>query len=284
MPEQSKRGAFLIQTAGALKTSAMAVGARDLSAGIKFLKAEAQKNQLPLLSANLVENGLPVFEGSTTVVIDGRRIAIVGVSPPGPIEGFPELQGSPLVLAVKQALAQLKARDATILLAAVSYADALQLSAAVGPAVDVIIQSGDLRGMLAVQRLAPEEPWIVSSGQRGQALGLLQLQFGKDRGAFGDFSNVERDAARLVFVESQLQNLEQRMKGADAASKKMAQKTMQGLSARRNELRKAVEQQKKPQARGLRLTWKLLGNDVIDDPLLKRQILTYEPTGRSPNH
>ena len=55
LPNERARAELLLEQMDALGTSAMAVGARDLTLGVDFLKKATKKSKMKLLSANLVD-------------------------------------------------------------------------------------------------------------------------------------------------------------------------------------------------------------------------------------
>ena len=67
--ETKPRARFILETMGKLGTKVMAAGAKDVNFGATWLKDAAAKTGITVLSANLLENGKKVFEGSTVISV-----------------------------------------------------------------------------------------------------------------------------------------------------------------------------------------------------------------------
>jgi len=277
-PEDLKRAHLLLSVMGRLGTRAMAVGVRDLSGGADFLAAEARAAGVKALSANLTRDGKRLFEASALLEVGGLRVAVVGVSAPGPIvPGQPRAQAGPTLAAVKAALAALPARELTVVLAATSAADAQQLAEQLSGQVDLVLQSGEFRGTLPPQRVGESDVFLLASGQKGQAVGALTLTFGA-RGPLLDLSARERDAQQLGFVRSQRVAVEARVSAAARPREKADLEALVASLREREAQLAAAEVPVPPGARTLKLDWVPLSATVVDDPAIKAEVLTVEPT------
>jgi len=69
---EKARATFILGVMEQLGTKAMAVGQRDLSAGLPFLQGLAKTSKVKLLSANLLRAGKRVFDAG--VVIDAGGV------------------------------------------------------------------------------------------------------------------------------------------------------------------------------------------------------------------
>lgn len=285
-----ERARFILDVMGRLGTKAMAVGARDLPGGVDFLAQASKASGVKLLSANLKKDGKPPFDASATFTVNGVTVAVVGVTAPGPYADLPGVVAEPTLPAVKAALqAGAKAPkkpDVTVVLAATSYADALQLAQALKDQVDFVIQSGEFRGSQPPQKVEGGSAYVLASAQKGQALSKLELSLGagpatgKDAQAgFVDLSSVDRDQQQLAFVDSQLKVLDDRIRAAkDPVGKADLKATRAMLHQRRKVLQKSVDLTVAPTAKTMKQTWLVLGSDVKDDEALKAQVLKFEPT------
>jgi 2',3'-cyclic-nucleotide 2'-phosphodiesterase (5'-nucleotidase family) len=274
------RAHFILDVMGRLGVRAMAVGARDVSAGLEFLQKEAKGSPVKLLSANLRRGGAPVFDASVILDVGGLKVAVVGVSAPGPlVPNAPDVVAEPTVPAVKAAVAKLGKRDVTLVLAASSYADAMQLAVALDGQVDVVLQSGEFRGIQPPQLIDGTGVYLLASGQRGQALGKLRLELGGGGKGFFDLSNAERDRQQLDFIESQLATVDTRIKATkDPGLVGDLKKVRDQMRERQAALKRAVGAPALKGARTIKLDWAVLGADVKDDPALKQEVLKFEPT------
>ncbi len=277
--EDRARAAFILDVMARQGTRAAAVGQRDLSAGVGWLEAQAKASKVQWLSANLVRGGKPVFPASTLLEVDGVKVAVVGLTAPGAVAPDKDVEALPTVAAAKAAVAKLGKRDLTVLLAATSYADAMQLSTELVGQVDFIIQSGEFRGTQPMQRLDDKSPLLFASAQRGQALAKVTVKLGAGRGPFLDLSELERDRGQLEFVASQLRTLEDRVaKSKDKAATAQLRQTVAELKQRQRQLEHGIAKKTSPTGRSVQLDWLVLGQDVKDDAALKAEVLEIEPT------
>lgn len=274
-----KRARFVLSTMGKLGTKAMAVGERDLPGGVDFLAETAKAAGVQLLSANLRKDGKPAFDASATFTVNGVTVAVVGVTAPVAFPDLPGVTVEPTLASVKAALKGLKKRDVTIVLAATSYGDSLQLAQELKNDVDFVIQSGEFRGSQPPQKVEGGSAYLLASAQKGQALSKVELTLGSTKGGFVDLTSIDRDRQQLGFVENQIKTIDTRIKAAkDQAGTKDLRATRDLLRERRKALQKSVDRQVSPTARTMKQTWLILGNDVKDDEALKAEVLKYEPT------
>ncbi|HEX8536651.1 MAG TPA: 5'-nucleotidase, partial [Cystobacter sp.] len=140
---------LLLEQMDALGTTAMAVGARDLTLGVDFLSQTVKGRKLKLLSANLVNvEGKPLFAASTVVSVGGVKFGVVGVSPSGPVSTAKGVTGLPpgkAALAEARRLREKEKVDVVVVLAALPQAELQPLSVQVGSTVDFLLQSHEGR-------------------------------------------------------------------------------------------------------------------------------------------
>lgn len=76
------RGRVVVEAMNRLGYDAMALGERDLNRGLSLVEERAKDAKFPFLSANVVtsEGNKPIAKPYTIVTVDGRKIAIVGLS------------------------------------------------------------------------------------------------------------------------------------------------------------------------------------------------------------
>lgn len=272
-----QRAALILEQLGKLGLKALVAGPKDLSAGADFLKEKARAAGVAVVSANLRRGGKPVFPASAVLPVAGQRVAVIGLTAPGSVAGEPSLEGTPVVAALREALAALGPHDLTVVLAAIPYGDALQLDAELEGKVDLVIQSGELRGTLPPQRL-DHGALLLSGGQRGQALGLAELSLA-GKGPLLDLSDQSRQQQQLDFLDSQIKNLlERREKITDAAARRDFDKTLAELKQRRAEQAKQVDRARAVKGRSANVRWVVLDSGYADDPAIKAEVLKVEPT------
>jgi 2',3'-cyclic-nucleotide 2'-phosphodiesterase (5'-nucleotidase family) len=287
--EELKRATFIFNVMDELGTRAMAVGQRDLSGGTAFLESLTKGHALRVLSANLMRDGRRVFDASTVFQIGGVSVALIGVTAPGPVvPNDSSVMATPTVAATRAALKQLGKREVTVVLAATSYADAMQLSQELGSDVDFIVQSGEFRGAQPPQRVSSGSSLLLASAQKGQALANLELTVGSKSGPFIDVAVAERHEQQLTLIDSQMKSLETRLKMAkDSAGRQDIQETMGQLQQRKRELGKPMALAQAKTARLAKLEWLALGAHIVDDAGLKTRVAEFEPragTPQSPVH
>lgn len=279
-PDDEKRASLVFSVMDELGTRAMAVGQRDLSAGTAFLEKLAKGHKVKLLSANLLRDGKRVFDAGVVIDVGGVKVGLIGLTAPGPIDPTAKnvVAGS-TIEAAHAALKALGPRDVTIVLAATSYADAMQLSMELRTETDFVMQSGEYRGTQPPQRMEEGAALLLASAQKGQALGKLTLAFGNGKGPFADLSVLDRDKQQLEFVTRQLETLEARVKQVkDKSALGDLGKTTAELKARKKALEAAVSKSVSPTAKSAKLDWVILGQDVADDAKIKARVLEVEPT------
>jgi 2',3'-cyclic-nucleotide 2'-phosphodiesterase (5'-nucleotidase family) len=274
-PLAKQRAELILQTMGELGTVAMVAGARDFNEGAQFLKENAAKAKVTVLSANLRRAGKPVFPASITKRIGDARVGLIGASPPGKMLQT-DLEGLPVREALAEARRLRPKVDVIVLLAAVSYADALQLSKEAGKDVDFILQSNESRGAGFAQNMG--DNYVVPTGDRGRQIGRLQVQLA-GRGPFVDSDERRRLEQTLENLDRQLTMVKLRQK-EDATS--ATQKALQQTEANFESRRATVQRQLASLAGGshrntFTLQFETLGPEVPDDPRLRELVTRLEP-------
>jgi len=271
------RAAFILKQLGALGTQAMAPGQRDLNLGAAFLTSQAKAAGAKLLSANLRQGEAPLYEAAAIFTVGGAKVAVIGVSPEGPLG---ELTGAPALPAVEKALEQVKGADVRVVLAALPYDVSLKLSQALGAKVDFVIQSDGGRGTVSPQLV--KDNYLFASGLRGQAVGRLDVKV-DGAGPLVDEAGTGRAIEQLAFLDRQLQVLDERIaRTLGASGKKALQQTAAELRRRRADVQKEAAATKVKGARTFRFEWQILDKRIEDDPAMKARVLKIEPTYRGP--
>lgn len=275
------RAAFILQIMGKLGTKAMAAGHHDLFAGTGFLDTFAKKAGVTVLSANLRSGGKQVFPAAMVIDVAGLKVGLVGLSPPGPVPGVQGLEGAPTLAAVKAELAKFPpGLDVKVVLAATPYADALQLAGDLKGAIDLVLQSGDLR---PAQTTKINQNYLATAGERGRAVQKVTLKL-DGTGAFVDLDETMRSKELLDRAEANLKTLDERLKVADGEwAKSQLNSTIAELTARRNELKKTVDSGTAKGARTVSTQTVNLEAGLGEDPEIWKQVLVHEPLGKSPH-
>jgi 2',3'-cyclic-nucleotide 2'-phosphodiesterase (5'-nucleotidase family) len=273
-----RRAELILRAMGEMGTAAMAVGNRDLVAGPEFLKRTAARAKLRLLSANLVDgSGKLLFEPSWQVSIGGARVGVLGISP---LQEGSGIHSRPPVQAALLEARQLKGKvDLVIALAAVPYADALQLSKEAGNTIDLILQSHEGRGAGIAQRNG--SAYVVPTGERGRQLGHLELDL-SGSGPLFDVGERERDQQLIKILDLQIAEARKRLDAGGPGAKNSISQTMRSFQARRDALEKESLALSDKSGRAMKLDFVTLGTDFRDDPSLKGRVAVLEP--EPPDH
>jgi 2',3'-cyclic-nucleotide 2'-phosphodiesterase (5'-nucleotidase family) len=271
------RATFVLNTMGKLGTRAMAAGHKDLWAGVGFLEETAKKAGVPVLSANLKVNDKLKFPGSLVVTVNGIKVGIVGVSPPGPVPSLQGVVGGPTAPAVKEELKKFPADvQLKVVLAATPYGDAMELAGQLKGSVDLILQSHDMHpgGMQAINH-----NFIAAAGERGRWLEVLTLKV-DGTGDFENLDEAERSKELLARAEQNLTQLQDRRKAADGEwAKQQLEQTIIEMTARRDELKKQVAKTTAKGARTISSRTQDLDASLGDDPEILKQTQVIEPPG-----
>jgi 2',3'-cyclic-nucleotide 2'-phosphodiesterase (5'-nucleotidase family) len=268
-----KRARFILDTMGGLGTQVMAVGTRDLVAGLPWLVAAAKGNKMKLLSANLRDQGKAPFEPSAVLKSGSTRVAFIGVSPA-------ETGLAPLA-AVTDEVKKLKGKaDVIVVLAAVPYADALQISTELKGQIDFVLQSSESRA--SFPQLS-EGNVVIGSGERGRTVGKLTLGL-SGRGPWVNLDQANNDKAALDSLDQRIKELKDR-RAAITDKKALADfdGTLADFNKRRAELQKAASAATASGSRTFKAEWVSLDASVGDDEALKAKVLEYEPTYAAPH-
>jgi 2',3'-cyclic-nucleotide 2'-phosphodiesterase (5'-nucleotidase family) len=266
---------LILKILGDVKTGAMAVGARDLAAGLDFLKTTAKKAGVPLLSANLTLDGKRVLDPASVVTVGGARIGLIGVSPAGPLGKQPGLIGSPPVAAALSEVKKLAGKvDLIVVLAAVPYADALQLARNGGANIDLILQSHEGRGAGAAQR--DGRSYLLATDERGRHVVRLDLDL-SGSGPLVDLGERDRLKQRLEGLDRNLAVVKQRMQGVDGGVLQQYQRTLSDFERQRDQVAREQAAFKQQGARTLELSAVELGSGLPENPALKAQVEKLQP-------
>jgi 2',3'-cyclic-nucleotide 2'-phosphodiesterase (5'-nucleotidase family) len=274
---EKPRAELVLKQMEALGTSAMAVGARDLTLGLDFVRNGAKGAKMKLLSANLVDKqGKAPFPASTVLTAGELKVGVVGASPEGTL---PESQGKPVIPAVLAEARRLREKekvDVVVVLAAVPY-DLARRLAQQGEGVDFVVQSHEGRGpgIASKDGLAT----LIPPGERGRQLARLELSV-NGPGAFVDLATAGQAELSLKNIEANLARAKERLAATkDEAARKALEETVATFEARRVVLQKAAKADATGTARTHLLSYLQLGADVPSDPTVQKLVEKLEPPG-----
>ncbi|MFL5350630.1 MAG: 5'-nucleotidase [Hyalangium sp.] len=276
-PTEKARAELLLKQMEAMGTSAMAVGTRDLTLGLDYLKNGAKGLKMKLLSANLVDKaGKPVFPASTVLTAGGLKVGVIGASPEGPVSDANGQPLAPAVLAEAKRLREKDKADVVVVLAAAPY-DVVRKFAAAAEGVDFVIQSHEGRGPGIAYRdgLAT----LVPSGERGRQLARLELSV-DGPGQFRDLASTGQAKEALKNVEANLARAKERLAASkDEAARKALEETVATFETRRAALEKEAQADATGMARTHQLSYTQLGTDAPSDPAVQKLVERVEPPG-----
>jgi 2',3'-cyclic-nucleotide 2'-phosphodiesterase (5'-nucleotidase family) len=272
-----ERARLVLRLSGEMGTRVLAVGQRDLQGGVPFLVDEAKKAGVQLVSTTLraKATGAPLFPRSLLLTHEGLRVAVLATSGLGDVPGAADVTSADAVGALLAELPKLPRRDLTLVVATGGYREAMTVAERLSGKVDLVVQSGEYRGAAEPQRVG--DAYVLASGDRGRALGVLTLNLAGPRGPFADLNEGARDQELLANLEQQLASVDERLaKASDADGRRALERLRRDMKARRDEQAKRVK--RLVAGRTLKLDWHNLGADVPDDVEVKRAVLAVEPT------
>jgi 2',3'-cyclic-nucleotide 2'-phosphodiesterase (5'-nucleotidase family) len=283
-PLVTQRAELVLEQMEALGTTAMAVGHRDLSQGLAWLRKAAQgpKKKLKLLSANLVDKaGKAPFAASTVVEAGGLKVGVVGVSPEGATPGEPTLKGRPpleAALAEARKLRQKSKVDVVVVLAAVPYQEAVKLALTAGDAVDFVVESHEAKGIGIGERVGSHAA-VFPAGELGRQLTRLELNV-DGPGPFVDLGSGTRARQQLVVVEGNLVKAHERLAATrDEPTRADLSRTIVELEGRMRQLETEADVKAPAGGRAHQLSYLTLGLAVADDAAVKQKVEQLEPPG-----
>ena len=229
VPEESLKASLLATIYQKdLQVGALGLGPADFGQGAAGVKLERQ-------AANVRDQGLPVVP-SRVETVGGVEVGTFGVIAPGAVKSV-EIDDP--VAAGKRAIADLRARGATVVIALVqagSKKDAVQLVRDIGGidfAVAGLGQSAPEPDRVEIEPTKIGDAWLVIPANRGQVVSRIDVYV---RGAapFADAIGAGAAAAQTVEIDHQLAELDAELakfaKDPTADPKFIAQK--QGERAR----------------------------------------------------
>ncbi len=277
-PTEKARAQLLLEQMDAMGTVAMAVGARDLTLGVDFLKQRAKKGKLQPLSANLVDaKGAPLFPASVVTTVGGVKLGLIGLSPPGELRGG--VQGRPVLPAVTAEAKRLREKekvDVVVVLAAIPYGEALQVGQQ-AEGVDFLAQSHDKRGAGMAQRNGFAT--LIPPGERGRQLARVELTL-DGAGPFTDLTEASRAQESLKVVDANIARTKERLAATqDATAKQALQSALENFQARRAALLQTTGKGATGFPRTHQLSYIQLGGDVGSDEALQKVVERIEAPG-----
>jgi 2',3'-cyclic-nucleotide 2'-phosphodiesterase (5'-nucleotidase family) len=287
-PDVRARAELLLAQMDALGTEAMAVGQRDLSLGLDFLRrSTAGLKRLRLLSVNLVgADGKPAFAPSALVSVGGLKVGLLGVSPEGAPPGERGLKGLPAVpaaLAEAKRLREKEKADVVVALAALPAAEAFRLAREAGTSVDFVLQSHEARGPAMGERT--EHATLVSGGERGRQLGRLELTVDGASGPFVDLSEAQRAREGLKLIDANIGRVKERLaQTQDPRSRRALEEALATFQGRKKQLELTARQGASGSGRTQALTYVNLGADIPSDRTLQAAVERVEPPGSAHEH
>jgi 2',3'-cyclic-nucleotide 2'-phosphodiesterase (5'-nucleotidase family) len=282
-PLAQQRAELVLEQMEAQGTLAMAVGERDLSMGLDYLRkaTRAKSRKLKLLSANLVDKaGKAPFPASLVVETGGVKVAVVGVSPEGKLAGEPGLTGRPpkeAALAEARRLREARKVDVVVILAAIPYQEAVKLAILANEAVDFVVQSHDARG-IGIGELVGTHAAVFPSGELGRQITRLELNV-DGPGPSVDLGSGSRAIQQLRVVEDNLLKAHERLNSAqDEKTRGELTRTIVELEGRLRQLESEVVVKAPKGGRAHQLSYVTLGLAVADDPVLKQRVEQLQPS------
>jgi len=210
----------------------------DLAAGVDFLQQLATENNLPLLSANLLQNsphparqtnkgnnraprlhgkdGQLLFAPYRIVNIGGTRIALIGLT--GPLQkSSQQISVAPWQDVLPQILDEIRSKSDLVILLSSLPRQVNQKIASQYTNIHILIQAGQHAGTLAPRNL--NNTLLCQTGAKGKYLGILDIRWNASREwARQQQQNPEALQRQLDRVLWQLQRVEKRYQQPERAN------------------------------------------------------------------
>lgn len=261
---------FIASEMGALRTAAMAVGERDLSAGVDWLLEQAKEAKVPLVSANLQrQDGSHPFAPSVLVKAGADQVGIIGLHvPAGPGPGG--LVATDPVAAAKAEVAKLKEKGADVIVALVHGRSADGRSVAGVEGIDFLIPSHEGQMALPYQPV-PGHAWFIGAGARGRQVELVEV-WPKGTGPMQDAGAGARYASERAYVEARLVDAKRRLEKAEPDAKAGLEKMIASLQGRIGELDQKIASAGGVSGRRFQAQEISLGKEVADQPQVAERL------------
>ena len=211
----------IIQIYEYMHYDAVAVGPKDLAAGLNFLHS-SMENGFPWISANIynAENKL-IFKPFVTVKIGNLTVGIIGLTNPA-VHKTDSLNVSNGKTELETLLPKLtKTHDLIILLSSLPFNELVQL-AQNSPDIDLIISSDERNGNITDPPI--NNTIIVQTKSQGKYLGQLFIRWNNSK--WGEDISFKRKSLKsnLLSINRQITTLKKRNKEQDESfSRRKAQ-------------------------------------------------------------
>jgi 2',3'-cyclic-nucleotide 2'-phosphodiesterase (5'-nucleotidase family) len=258
-----ERAKLIFESMRRLGYAGYVVGERDLVLGRDRLKELSSATGVPLLSANLVdEGGKPLFSGH--VVVHSGNLTVCAVAVTGKLDGIEGVTQTDAGQAALKELADLQSSrcDVKLLLAHMPLAEVEEVLKA-APGFDLAVEAHQGFQMDA-KRIGDTS--VLFAGERGRQVLRLRLESSGAKTPFVDEGAVDRLHEDLASLDKTLEDLKKRKKAASADQAKGFDKTIDTFQTRRAELQQRIASQKNPHAaRVFKAELVNLGTDVSDE-------------------
>lgn len=202
--EERMAAKAIVEAYALMGYQAVAVGGRDLNAGLDFLRALSKETPFAWLSANLVakETKQPIFAASIRLQAGPVRATVIGLTGPTPRP----LDAAATLLPWEQVLPGLlaeadNAADLVILLSNLPEADNRRLAETYN-SIHLIIQSGASSTSGTISPAPVNNTLLVNTAPQGRQIGILEIDWQSGR-QWG-----ERRSERLAKQKAALDSLQ----------------------------------------------------------------------------
>lgn len=181
-PLLKSRALLILDLYGEMGYDAMNVGARDLAASAAFLREEAGKRGLLLVSANLFSKGKPAFNTHVILRRGRLRVGVTGLASPSlgktPLEEGVEARDP--ATSLDQALEEMRGKaDIVILLSNLGNEEDTKLASRTG-GIDVIVGSG--QGPRLTEPVRAGESYLLRPNEKGKSIGTATISLDGSKG------------------------------------------------------------------------------------------------------
>ncbi|MGQ9554550.1 MAG: hypothetical protein ACUVWR_10590 [Anaerolineae bacterium] len=168
----ASEGRITVEAMNLMGYDAMAIGPRDVAAGLELLQARLSEAEFAVVSANLMVGGKLLAQPYVLLEKDGIKIAIIGLTSPD-VQASKSVQVLDPLETARQYVGQLRSQVDVVVVLSNLGPSAEQALADSVPGIDVVVGGGSGSPSRAVS--AAEGVALVRAGGLGEYLGVTEI-------------------------------------------------------------------------------------------------------------
>ena len=168
----ASEGRITVEAMNLMGYDAMAIGPRDVAAGLELLQARLSEAKFAVISANLMVGGKLLAQPYVLVEKDGIRIAIIGMTSPD-LQGNESVQVLDPLETARQYVQELRSQADVVVVLSNLGPSAEQMLADSVPGIDVVVGGGSGSPSRAIS--SAKGVALVRAGGLGEYLGVTEI-------------------------------------------------------------------------------------------------------------